>query len=468
MSAIRHCHLPFTVPCSNVSQTLKASKDYSLNNAQDNRAVGRCATSNPSAVTETTTIGRSPLGATISTRNSDLKSTFTVNINVHRTRGSHSADKTETGEPSKNKSENRDLPLEKQAVAHPNANKNVCHQKAPQSVNQNPTKKPRTPDAALQKIDTFIDQDVPDVYHDNMGKPNNISSFCDSSCESADERSQKITSQCRVHIKEIHELMVCLFERLSDAIDMIPNKDFSVCTEILDVMKLFQETFVNLINCLRYSPYEQDLMALNEGLVRLLAELEVQPAFVLVRMIEFGYFLHEIGRHVKEDFLPTSFVLIIHALQTRLFRLHAGRVVRQIFFVPAAYDPIVSTYYKSRQILRIENFCHCKIVLLPPDDPRALHCPLNWRCLEVNFDEQKGRYLAFKKLLHETCPVPAKPVISIATVFRRVNGSEADMSPAELCQFEATTPRMSVQSLVTDIHTKPSLASAPQLRLQEK
>lgn len=149
-------------------------------------------------------------------------------------------------------------------------------------------------------------------------------------------------------------------------------------------------------------------------------------------------------------------------------RLRTGRVVRQIYFVPSAYDPVVSTYYKSRQILRIENFCHCKIVLLPPEDPRALHCPLNWRCLEINYDEQKGRYLAFKKLLKEACPVPARPVFSVATVFRRVNGTEADISPAELCTYEITTPRISVQALASDIRTKNGLAVIPRLRMLEK
>ena len=128
----------------------------------------------------------------------------------------------------------------------------------------------------------------------------------------------------------------------------------------------------------------------------------------------------------------------------------------------------MSTYYKSRQILRIEHFCRCKVVLLPPEDPRAIDCPMGWRCLEVNFDEQHGRYLAFKKLLYEACPLPSsRPILSIATVFRRLNGSEGHMSLEELCNFEVSRPRISMRALTKDIRSKSGLASLPRLRISE-
>lgn len=202
---------------------------------------------------------------------------------------------------------------------------------------QTPSWKYRDPDVGLKKIDEFTACDgpkSPEMYHGRLGKPSKYSELYEGACETADARSQKITCQCRVYIREIHELVGCMFERLSEAIDMIPNRDFSACGDILNYMQVFQEIFMQMVNCLRYSPYEEDMLALNDGIIRLLEELEVQPAFVLVRMIEFGYFLYEIGRFVKEEFLPTSFVLLIHALQIRIYVSYLFGLVPAVFICP--------------------------------------------------------------------------------------------------------------------------------------
>ncbi|VDM30885.1 unnamed protein product [Hydatigera taeniaeformis] len=331
-----------------------------------------------------------------------------------------------------------------------------------------PSWKGRTPDPGLLKIDEATDARTPGLYQGRMGKSSRFCELYTGANETAEARSNKITEESMCYIREMYKVVGTLFQRLSEAVDLIPCRDFSLCGQILGLMQQFHENFVNMLKCLRYSPYEEEMLPLNAGLDQLLEELEVQPAFVLVRMIEFGYFLYEIGRLLNEEFIPPCFVALIHKIQTRLYRLRSGRVVRQIFFVPNTYDPIVSTYYKSRQILRIENFCRCKVVLLPPEDPRAIDCPMGWRCLEVNFDEQHGRYLAFKKLLVEACPVPLnRPIVSIATVFRRLNGSEGQMSLEELCNYEVSRPRVSIGELAHDIRSKCGLASLPRLKISK-
>ena len=137
--------------------------------------------------------------------------------------------------------------------------------------------------------------------------------------ETADARSHKITTDCRGLIIEMYKIVGQIFQRLTEAADLIPCKDFSLCPEILCLMQSFHEYFVKLLKSLRYSPYEEEMLSINCGLNHLLEDLELQPTFVLVRMIEFGYFLYEIGRLINEEFIPSCFVTLIHTIQTRIY-----------------------------------------------------------------------------------------------------------------------------------------------------
>ncbi|KAH9283939.1 hypothetical protein ECG_04679 [Echinococcus granulosus] len=78
-------------------------------------------------------------------------------------------------------------------------------------------------------------------------------------------------------------------------------------------------------------------------------------------------------------------------------------------------------------------------VLLLRGNLRASDHLLDWRCLGVNFDEQHGHRLASMKLLLETCLVtPTLPILSIATVFCRLNDTERQMSLEEACNYEVS------------------------------
>eukprot|EP00108_Taenia_solium_P007567 TsM_001224100 transcript=TsM_001224100 gene=TsM_001224100 len=182
-----------------------------------------------------------------------------------------------------------------------------------------PSWKGRTPDPGLLKIDEATDARTPGLYQGRMGKSSRFCEVYTGANETAEARSNKITDKSMCHIREMYKVVGTLFQRLSEAVNLIPCRDFSLCSQILCLMQQFHENFVNMLKCLRYSPYEEEMLPLNAGLDQLLEELEVQPAFVLVRMIEFGYFLYEIGRLLNEEFIPPCFVALIHKIQTRLY-----------------------------------------------------------------------------------------------------------------------------------------------------
>nr|VZI28363.1 unnamed protein product [Spirometra erinaceieuropaei] len=165
----------------------------------------------------------------------------------------------------------------------------------------------------------------------------------------------------------------------------------------------------------------------------------------------------------REDLIPGSFTLAIHTIQSRIYRLHTGRVIRQIYYVPQDFDPVVATYFKSRRLIRIESFCHCRIVLLDPSDPRCNLCPDGYRTIEVNFHEEKGRYLGFANLLNAVATSKIYTARVVATVFRRLSGVECDLSPEDLLKLESAEPRQTYYTLRSDLKSGTGTALAPKI-----
>nr|VZI50520.1 unnamed protein product [Spirometra erinaceieuropaei] len=281
--------------------------------------------------------------------------------------------------------------------------------------------------------------------------------------ETDDARSRKITAEARKDIKKMHEIMRTIFDKIAQAEDLIVKRDFSVCDQIIEDMQQFQSTYANLIGHLRYSPYKEEMDYINECLMKMIDELEIQPPFVLLRLVEFGYHVYEIGQHIREDLIPGSFTLAIHTIQSRIYRLHTGRVIRQIYYVPQDFDPVVATYFKSRRLIRIESFCHCRIVLLDPSDPRCNLCPDGYRTIEVNFHEEKGRYLGFANLLNAVATSKIYTARVVATVFRRLSGVECDLSPEDLLKLESAEPRQTYYTLRSDLKSGTGTALAPKI-----
>ncbi|KAL7059850.1 hypothetical protein AAHC03_013974 [Spirometra sp. Aus1] len=265
--------------------------------------------------------------------------------------------------------------------------------------------------------------------------------------ETDDARSRKITAEARKDIKKMHEIMRTIFDKIAQAEDLIVKRDFSVCDQIIEDMQQFQSTYANLIGHLRYSPYKEEMDYINECLMKMIDELEIQPPFVLLRLVEFGYHVYEIGQHIREDLIPGSFTLAIHTIQSRIYD----------------FDPVVATYFKSRRLIRIESFCHCRIVLLDPSDPRCNLCPDGYRTIEVNFHEEKGRYLGFANLLNAVATSKIYTARVVATVFRRLSGVECDLSPEELLKLESAEPRQTYYTLRSDLKSGTGTALAPKI-----
>ncbi|VDN43666.1 unnamed protein product, partial [Dibothriocephalus latus] len=78
-------------------------------------------------------------------------------------------------------------------------------------------------------------------------------------------------------------------------------------------------------------------------------------------------------------------------------------------------------------MIKIEKFCHCRVILLDPTDPRCGYCPNNYRTIEVNFDEHKGHYLGFTNLLNQCATSKIYTARLAATVFKRLSGIEVEM-----------------------------------------
>lgn len=112
--------------------------------------------------------------------------------------------------------------------------------------------------------------------------------------------------------------------------------------------------------------------------------------------------------------------------------------------------------------MRVEAFCHCRIVLLPPTDPRAVYCPPGRRTIEVNFDETKGRFLGFANVLSRMCPVPQENAVRlVATVFRRFSGFEIEMTNSEVVEMNAAEPRLRYCEIQSDLYLGTGLAAVP-------
>ncbi|BHF70657.1 hypothetical protein SprV_0301371000 [Sparganum proliferum] len=301
------------------------------------------------------------------------------------------------------------------------------------------------------------------MYGGSRGRQSRYTKVYNEHGENAHERSLKITPAARKILTTIYETLKELFEKLSDALENVVSRNFRPCEEALEAMEKLHGQLDDFIKSLRYSPFEVELKNINGKIAMLIDELEVQPPFLLLRLVEFGFYIYEFGTWIREKLLPTSYALLIHTIQTRIYRLHTGRVVRQIYYVPFDFDPIVAHYAKSRRLIKIEKFCHCRVILLPPTDPRCGYCPNNYRTIEVNFDEHKGHYLGFTSLLNQCATSKIYTARLAATVFKRLSGIEVEMEPADMIQLERSEARLCYAQFKADLVGGTGLALAPKI-----
>ncbi|CAL8073503.1 unnamed protein product [Calicophoron daubneyi] len=255
------------------------------------------------------------------------------------------------------------------------------------------------------------------------------------------ENGSKIPKSAMEQIRILKNLLRSLCEDLNEIQESVLSRDFAPCGQFMDHIRFVPALIEDLIPKLDYSPFEKDLRDAHESIKKILEEVEHQPSMIILRLVELGFYIYEIGCLLGEEILPPCFALTVHAIQSRVHRLSAGRVVRQIVYVPQSFDPIVATYYKDRRLGRVENFCSCKIRLLSPEHPRARYCPPDCRTLEVNFDPVRGKYIGFLDLLNRSLDPKRCSARVGATVMRRANGVEHDVPAYELLQLKNMEPR---------------------------
>ncbi|KAL5970606.1 hypothetical protein TSMEX_001665 [Taenia solium] len=306
---------------------------------------------------------------------------------------------------------------------------------------------------------------MPSLYCPQTSYPSRYSLTYNDTGETPKHRSFKITSAAREAINKLHELLSDFFDKLLGALDCLNKCDFSFCSEMVCLICRIQKTITELIENLRYGTYKNELDDINDRLLVMLDELLLNPHYILLRLVEFGFNIYELGGHLREELLPYSFAQIVHKVQSRLYRLQTGRIVRQIYFVPDSMDPVIGTYFKSRRLLKLEHFCHCSVVLLPPDDPRSIYCPMHYRTIEVNFDCKKGRYVGFQQLLNQCASEKGIPPRLVASVYKRLSGAEVEISLKDLCEMETTEARISYDTIRGDMASGSGLAIAPKIEI---
>lgn len=157
------------------------------------------------------------------------------------------------------------------------------------------------------------------IYGTYKERRSRYSQIYEGACESAEQRSRKITECSKEDIRKMRDIVNSLFSKLEEAMERLLCRDFSICEDIIDLIQEFQQTLCSLITHLRYSPYQCELEEMNNLIMSLINDLELSPPYVLLRIVEFGYYLYEIGNHMRENLLPNSFAHLIHALQVRLY-----------------------------------------------------------------------------------------------------------------------------------------------------
>ncbi|CDS37586.1 hypothetical protein EmuJ_000484600 [Echinococcus multilocularis] len=333
--------------------------------------------------------------------------------------------------------------------------------------------KSKSVDKVYQALDAVIEcqavksglTPTPSLYCPSTSYPSRYSMTYNDTGETPMQRSFKITPAAREDIKKLHELLSTFFDKLLGALDALNKCDFSFCNEMVCLICRIQKTITQLIENLRYGTYKDELDDINKRLLLMLDELLTHPHYVLLRLVEFGFNIYELGGHLREELLPYSFAQIVHKVQSRIYRLQTGRIIRQIYFVPDSMDPVIGTYFKSRRLMKLEHFCHCSVVLLPPDDPRSIYCPMHYRTIEVNFDSKKGRYVGFQQLLNQCAPDKGILPRLVASVYKRLSGAEVEISLKDLCELETTEARISYDTIRGDMASGNGLAVAPKIEI---
>ncbi|KAF6777440.1 hypothetical protein AHF37_03010 [Paragonimus kellicotti] len=253
--------------------------------------------------------------------------------------------------------------------------------------------------------------------------------------------SNKITPEAQYILADIRGTVEMIMQDLMALESQILDKNFRACEAISEHLVLLPKMLIALLDHLHYSPIERELVKLTSGLSSLIEEVASDPVTVLFHLLELGYRLNELAKLFGEDLVPACLPKLVHAIQSKLYRMKIGHVARQYLHVPQSGDHLLTSYAKSRHLLRLEEDCGCQVNLIHPEDPRAIYCPHDYRTIEVVYDEDRGKPELFFRRLNSLINPRRQCIRLVATIVRQINGREFTMKAEDAKELLSCTIR---------------------------
>ncbi|GAA29198.2 hypothetical protein CLF_110739 [Clonorchis sinensis] len=240
--------------------------------------------------------------------------------------------------------------------------------------------------------------------------------------------SNKLTPHSEEILQRIRELVQLLIQDLIVLEEEIGDRDLRACETIGKHLSCLPSLLVQLLDSLHYSPTETKLLQQASGLNALVGEIVEDPITVLFHLLELGYRLGEFAALFGEHLIPQYLPRLIHSIQTKLYRMKIGYISRQYLYVPRSGDHLFTSYSRPRQLLRLEASCGCQVNLLHPGHPRAMYCPIEYRTIEVVYEQESGKPGLFVQKLNSLLDSRRPTARLVATVVRQINGDEYTMT----------------------------------------
>ncbi|KAA0194697.1 hypothetical protein FBUS_09491 [Fasciolopsis buskii] len=130
--------------------------------------------------------------------------------------------------------------------------------------------------------------------------------------------SNKITPEAQEILLVMKHTIKMIMQDLAALNGQMLDRNFRACEAISEHLVQLPEMLNALLDHLRYSPVEYELVHLVTVLNGLITEVATDPVIVLFHLIELGYRLNELANILGEDLVPNDMPLLVHAVQSKL------------------------------------------------------------------------------------------------------------------------------------------------------
>nr|CDS19528.1 hypothetical protein EgrG_000484500 [Echinococcus granulosus] len=234
----------------------------------------------------------------------------------------------------------------------------------------------------------------------------------------------KVTPEAQEILLVLRDTVAIIINDIITIDQGLTKRNFKPCSSIVEHLEMIPEMLIALIDHLYYTPQEFELVAVAKNINSLITDVLKDPVIVLFKMIELGHYLYYLGRILGEKIVPKDLPRLLHSIQVKLQRIKIGFVVRQYFHIPISMDFVITPYNKDRQLIRLEEECHCIVNLLHPEDPRSRYCPPSYRTIEVLYDEELGHFEKFQHRLNRILSPQRCTARLVSTILRQFDGRE--------------------------------------------